>query len=146
MTSRNPSLCHVVAVAFVICLACAMVSSCERNRRTLSNVRETSVQSENHTLGRNPTAVKTETRMCLDEIVLSVQLTKTQMLADWGRPDAVRGFGVEYLVYRLDDGRWLWLLFASQSPQPLLKADVYDSASDTEGTTVFDGMNDTSLR
>jgi hypothetical protein len=66
-------------------------------------------------------------------------LTKKQVLADWGQPDAVEGFGVE-------DGRTLWLLFASQEPQPLLKAMVFANLSKSEGKTIFDGMNETKLR
>jgi hypothetical protein len=85
-------------------------------------------------------------RLRLDEIRLSVKLTKKQVLADWGQPDAVEGFGVEYVVYKLEDGRTLWLLFASQEPQPLLKAMVFANLSKSEGKTIFDGMNETKLR
>lgn len=82
----------------------------------------------------------------LNEIELSVKLTKNQVLTKWGPPHAIEGFGVEYLVYKLEDGRLLWLLFASQSPQPLLKALIFADSSDTEGKTIFDGMNETKLR
>ena len=105
-----------------------------------------STQPVNNKPATNITTPNTARRLRLNEIKLSVQLTKKQVLADWGPPDAVEGFGVEYLVYKLEDGRLLWLLFASQPPQPLLKALLFTNSSDTEGKTIFDGMNETKLR
>jgi hypothetical protein len=141
-----PRFARVVVFVCVMCLACIMVSSCERNGRTEDNVKEHSVQPPNDASGTSRTTAKMKPRLELHKIKFSIQLTKKQFLADWGPPDAIEGSGVQYLVYELDDGRSLWLLFASQAPQPLLKARVYDDGSDTDGRTVFDGMNDTQLR
>jgi hypothetical protein len=69
----------------------------------------------------------------LNEIKLSAQLTRVQVLVDWGLPDAIMGSGVEYLVYELEDGRHLRLMFAPQSPQPLLKAIVTDANNKESG-------------
>lgn len=73
----------------------------------------------------------------------TAQLTKEQFLSEFGPPEAVEGSGVEYLVYQLDDGRRLWLLFAARNPHPLLKVIVFSR----EGREiVFDDMTATGLR
>jgi len=91
------------------------------------------------------TTPNTGRRLRLDEIKLSVQLTKEQVIAKWGPPDAIEGFGVEYFVYKLGDGRHLGLRFASQEPHPLLSAIITDE-SKRESKVIFDGMNKTKLR
>lgn len=105
-----------------------------------------SIRPENKKAVINVTDPNTTRKLQLNEIKLSVQLTKEQIFAQWGSPNAIEGSGVEYWVYNLEDERLLWLLFASQSPQPLLKAIIFLDSNDTKGSVIFDGMNETKLR
>jgi hypothetical protein len=81
-------------------------------------------------------------RLRLSDIKFDATLTKKQVFAIWGPPDAVAGFGLEYQVYELEDGRKVWLLFAQQEPRPLIKAIAYVNNKDAKAEIIFDGWEE----
>jgi hypothetical protein len=52
----------------------------------------------------------------LEDIKLCAELTREQVLALWGPPNAPRGFGVDYRAYILEDGQELYLEFSTAPP------------------------------
>lgn len=72
----------------------------------------------------------------LTEINLTHALTRDQVATIWGKPDRIAGSGLEIPVYRLDDGRSLWLWFYGPG-EGLMAAKVFAAGSDEKGTIVF---------
>jgi hypothetical protein len=87
-------------------------------------------------------------KLRLNDIKLSAQLTRVQVLVAWGLPDEITGSGLEYLIYKLENGQKLSFLFAftQQKPRPLLRATIYAHAFDFNGRIIFDVMDETKLR
>lgn len=99
----------------------------------------------NHKTDSNITDPNTRRSLRLSDINLSEQLTKEQVISNWGPPDAIVGSGVEYLCYTLEDGCQLGLRFASKKPHQLLDAFLTDS-SKKESKVLFDVTNKTKPR
>lgn len=85
-------------------------------------------------------------KLRLNDIKLSAQLTRVQVLFAWGLPDEITGSGFEYLNYKLENGQKLSFLFAGEGPGPLLSAIIYAHAFDFNGRIIFDGWDETKLR
>jgi hypothetical protein len=140
------NLKRVAVLLCVIFITPVILWSCSKGKHICEDLNKPSTKTGENIHDANLTNQNKARRLRLNEIRLSTQLTKKQVLSKWGSPDSIEGFGVEYLVYKLDDGRMLWLLFASQETQPLLKAMIFTNSRDTKGKTIFDGMNETKLR
>jgi hypothetical protein len=95
---------------------------------------------------KSKTAASNKAHRRLDDFKFDKNLTVGKVHAIWGPPDVEEGFGVEYLVYELEDGRQVWLLFASHEHRPLLKALIRTNDRDAKLETIFDGMNETKVR
>lgn len=60
----------------------------------------------------------------LSDIKLAADLTREQVVTMWGPPDGHRGSGLDYLMYTLEDGQELWLLFGLEPPFGLRAASL----------------------
>jgi hypothetical protein len=56
----------------------------------------------------------------MTDIPMGVGMTREKVFAVWGPPDGLRGSGMPYEAYTLDDGRELWFLFGRDSPYPVV--------------------------
>ena len=72
-----------------------------------------------------------------DEIKISAQLTRVQVLIDWGLPDAIKGSGIENLVYDFSDGSHLYLWFHGGYPDQLISACIVDANGDWKDKEVI---------
>jgi len=66
--------------------------------------------------------------LLLTDLELSTKLNKCEVLAKWGLPDEFGDGEPKELIYKLEDGRYLYLLFASQYPEPLVRAIIFDES------------------
>jgi len=65
---------------------------------------------------------KLAAKRSLIDIKLTPDLTFDQVIFKWGQPDSHAGSGVDYLVYQLNDGNYIWLRFTPDAPARLLGA------------------------
>ena len=136
---------RIIVLLCIIFITSIVLWLCLKGKSTIADNNKPSSKAINNEPNTRLTTPNTARLLRLDEIELSVHLTKEQVVAKWGPPDAIEGSGVEYLVYKLDDGRYLGLKFASQEPHPLLTAIITDE-SKKESKIIFDGMKETKLR
>ena len=96
-------------------LACSFACECVQESE---NLKETTGKTH-HEKGKRK----------LSEIALTADLTRDDVFKIWGAQDANRGSGVDYRAYFLEDGRELWLAFASDPKHRLLRALVMSPAT-----------------
>jgi hypothetical protein len=65
----------------------------------------------------------------LSDLELNAKLNKADVLAKWGLPDEFEDGEHKELIYKLDDGRYLTLWFASQYPELLIRAIIFDEST-----------------
>jgi hypothetical protein len=51
----------------------------------------------------------------LGDLIFGPDLTRDDVVAMWGPPDFLRGSGIAYSAYRLDDGQETWFEFQKES-------------------------------
>jgi hypothetical protein len=71
----------------------------------------------------------TPRHLLLSDLELSTKLNKADVIAKWGPPDEFEYGEHKELIYKLDDGRYLYLWFASQYPEPLVRAIIFDEST-----------------
>ena len=60
----------------------------------------------------------------LQDLNFEESLTYGQVASVWGRPDDFGGFGIDYFIYKLNNGNWVWLEFGPKNV--LVRAILFD--------------------
>jgi len=134
MKKKIKTLCGLALLAQVIC-------SCS-NQNTKSNAGDMpNVPHGPDTPIQQATGTTNDMthKRTLGDIKFSTSLTRAQVEALWGSPDAVRGSGIAYSAYKLKDGKELWFQFFPKHPYQLLAALIY-SPETGEHMQVFDSQ------
>jgi len=66
----------------------------------------------------------------LADIHFTADLTQEQVVAIWGQPDALRGFGIDYKEYNLENGQKVWIQFLSGSSNLVACVRLFSTNSD----------------
>lgn len=116
----------------LILMMCFMVWSCSERKHMYNdkNKSKTRGGNINHSLWFN-------------EIKLSEQSSRKQILSDWGPPDDIIGPFFECWVYEMAEDQ-IWLSFSWDEPYLLLKAEL-KSVNEKKSQTLFERIDKTRL-